>query len=140
VLPHSVRGFISNEHVYDDCHSVWAWKQVNSTNRTAPVTEFQSVHNITQNLSSALIWQFPREQLKAAIAVGLYAAECAKVLVDAQTATLRPESELELKFIKWIERNPGTPTSGRHTDGKVQIWNQASGATLAGLLDIHFSP
>jgi hypothetical protein len=47
------------------------------------------------------------DQLKAAIAVGLYGAECAKVLVDAQTATLRPESELEQKFLKWIENNDG---------------------------------
>jgi hypothetical protein len=47
------------------------------------------------------------EQLKAAIAVGLYAAECAKVLVDAQTATLRPERELEQKFMKWIRDHEG---------------------------------
>jgi len=47
------------------------------------------------------------EQLKAAIAVGLYAAECAKVLVDAQTATLRPEGELEQKFMKWIAEHDG---------------------------------
>jgi hypothetical protein len=47
------------------------------------------------------------EQLKAAIAVGLYAAEGAKVLVDTQNATLRPESELEPKFLKWIEENDG---------------------------------
>ena len=47
------------------------------------------------------------DQLKAAIAVGVYAAECAKVLVDAQTATLRPEGELEQKFLKWIEEHDG---------------------------------
>jgi hypothetical protein len=47
------------------------------------------------------------DQLKAAIAVGVYAAECAKVLVDAQTATLRPETELEQKFLKWIAGNEG---------------------------------
>lgn len=47
------------------------------------------------------------EQLKAAIAVGLYAAECAKALVDAQTATLRPEGELEQKFMKWIAVHEG---------------------------------
>jgi hypothetical protein len=47
------------------------------------------------------------DQLKAAIAVGVYAAECAKVLVDAQNATLRPESELEPKFLKWIEEHDG---------------------------------
>jgi hypothetical protein len=47
------------------------------------------------------------EQLKAAIAVGVYAAECTKVLVDAQNATLRPECELEPKFLKWIEEHDG---------------------------------
>ena len=48
------------------------------------------------------------EQLKAATAVGVYAAECAKVLVDAQAATLRPEGELEQKFLRWIEEHDGT--------------------------------
>jgi hypothetical protein len=48
------------------------------------------------------------EQLKAAIAVGVYAAECAKMLVDAQNATFRPQSELEQKFLKWIEDHEGT--------------------------------
>jgi hypothetical protein len=47
------------------------------------------------------------EQLKAAIAVGVYAAECAKVLVDAQAAVLRPEGELEQKFMKWIAGHDG---------------------------------
>lgn len=47
------------------------------------------------------------EQLKAAIGVGVYAAECAKVLVEAQTSTLRPEGELEQKFLKWIEEHEG---------------------------------
>ena len=47
------------------------------------------------------------EQLKAAIAVGVYAAECAKALVDAQNAILRPEGELEQKFLKWIEEHDG---------------------------------
>jgi len=47
------------------------------------------------------------EQLKAAIAVGVYAAECAKALVDAQNATLRPEGELEQRFLKWIEEHDG---------------------------------
>jgi hypothetical protein len=47
------------------------------------------------------------EQLKAAIAVGVYAAECAKKLVDAQNAILRPEGELEQRFMKWIEEHDG---------------------------------
>ena len=47
------------------------------------------------------------EQLKAAIAVGVYAAECGKALVDAQNATLQPEAELEQKFMKWIEEHDG---------------------------------
>jgi hypothetical protein len=47
------------------------------------------------------------DQLKAAIAVGVYAAECAKVLVGAQAAALRPESELEQKFLGWIAGHEG---------------------------------
>ncbi len=47
------------------------------------------------------------DQLKSAIAVGLYAAECAKALIDAQHATLRPEGQLEQKFMKWIEAHDG---------------------------------
>jgi hypothetical protein len=47
------------------------------------------------------------KQLKAAIAVGVYAAECAKALVDARNATLRPEGELEQRFLRWIENHDG---------------------------------
>jgi hypothetical protein len=47
------------------------------------------------------------DQLKAAIAVGLYAAECARALVNAQNATLRPEGELEQRFLKWIADHEG---------------------------------
>ena len=72
------------------------------------------------------------EQLKAAIAVGVYAAECAKVLVDAQTATLRPEGELEQKFLKWIQEHEGAKkrnmqqtlsklTGGRETFNRVLL-------------------
>jgi hypothetical protein len=46
-------------------------------------------------------------QLKAAIAVGVYAGECARDLVDAQTANLRPEADLEQKFLKWIGEHEG---------------------------------
>jgi endonuclease III-like uncharacterized protein len=47
------------------------------------------------------------EQLKAAIGVGVYAAGCTQVLVDAQNAILRPEGELEQKFLKWIKEHEG---------------------------------
>jgi len=47
------------------------------------------------------------EQLKAAIAVGVYAAECARALVDAKTANPRPEIDLEQKFLKWIGEHEG---------------------------------
>jgi hypothetical protein len=49
------------------------------------------------------------EQLKAAIAVGLYAAECARVLLEAQSAHLRSASasELEQKFLSWVEKHEG---------------------------------
>jgi hypothetical protein len=47
------------------------------------------------------------EQLKAAIAVGVYADACAKALVDAQNSNLRPEGELEQKLLKWITQNEG---------------------------------
>jgi hypothetical protein len=47
------------------------------------------------------------EQLKAAIAVGVYGAECVKVLVDTQTATFQPDGDLEQKFLKWIKDHDG---------------------------------
>jgi hypothetical protein len=47
------------------------------------------------------------DQLEAAIAVGEYAAQCAQVLIDAQTGTPRSESHLEQKFMKWLESNEG---------------------------------
>ncbi len=48
------------------------------------------------------------EQLKAAIAVGVYADECAKAMVDAQHAGQRSEGELEQKVLKWIEEHEGS--------------------------------
>ena len=47
------------------------------------------------------------EQLKAAITVGLYAAECARLLVDAQNAAVRPEREIEQKFLEWVKKHEG---------------------------------
>jgi hypothetical protein len=47
------------------------------------------------------------EQLKAAIAVGVYAEQCAQSLIDAQDGTLRPHAELEQKFLKWIGEHDG---------------------------------
>jgi hypothetical protein len=47
------------------------------------------------------------EQLKAAIAVGVYAGECARALVDAKTSNPRPEIDLEQKFLKWIREHEG---------------------------------
>ncbi|MFN0171527.1 MAG: hypothetical protein ACKV22_34350 [Bryobacteraceae bacterium] len=51
--------------------------------------------------------QISVDQLKAAIAVGVYATECARVLVEAQSVTLRPEGQLEQKFLEWIGRHEG---------------------------------
>ncbi|MEP7366881.1 MAG: hypothetical protein ABI972_26790 [Acidobacteriota bacterium] len=48
------------------------------------------------------------EQLKAAIAVGLYASECARVLVDVQHAAVgRAVGEMERKFLDWLRRHDG---------------------------------
>jgi hypothetical protein len=47
------------------------------------------------------------EQLKAAIAVGVYAGECARALVDAKSSNPRPEIDLEQKFLKWIREHEG---------------------------------
>jgi hypothetical protein len=58
---------------------------------------------------AALEGTFPEitlDQLKAAIAVGLYGAECARLLIDSQ-ASARPEAELEIRFIEWVRRHPG---------------------------------
>lgn len=46
------------------------------------------------------------EQLKAAVAVGLYGAECARSLIDSQ-AMGRPEAELEQRFVDWVKKHPG---------------------------------
>jgi hypothetical protein len=47
------------------------------------------------------------EQTKAAIAVGMYTAACAKVLIDAREIHSRPEGDMERRFLAWIEKNPG---------------------------------
>ena len=47
------------------------------------------------------------DQLKAAIAVGLYCAECARLLVDAQNSAIRPEGQIERRFTDWVTRHPG---------------------------------
>lgn len=47
------------------------------------------------------------DQLKASISVGLYSAECARLLVEAQNAATRPEGQLEQRVLEWIKRHPG---------------------------------
>ncbi|MEP7362282.1 MAG: hypothetical protein ABI972_03435 [Acidobacteriota bacterium] len=48
------------------------------------------------------------EQLKAAIAVGVYASECARTLVDVQHASVgRAVGEMEAKFLAWIGQHDG---------------------------------
>lgn len=51
--------------------------------------------------------EIKRDQLKAAIAVGTYAAGCARTLIDAQIAGHQPDTELERKFVQWVERHEG---------------------------------
>jgi hypothetical protein len=88
-----------------------SWEQQERTGLYAAVVK--RVHVYIRKLAmtyAALEGTLPEigiEQLKAAIAVGVYAAECAKALVDAQNATLRPEGELEQKFLKWIQAHDG---------------------------------
>ena len=48
------------------------------------------------------------DQLQAAIGVGVYSAECTEALIDARNQNTRPESELERRFIAWVEKHPGT--------------------------------
>ena len=47
------------------------------------------------------------EQLRAAIAVGAYAFNCAEYLIDARAKSSRPETELEQKFVRWVASHPG---------------------------------
>jgi hypothetical protein len=47
------------------------------------------------------------DQLKAAMAVGLYGAECIRILIDSQTLSSHPEAEIEQRFIEWVKRNSG---------------------------------
>ena len=46
------------------------------------------------------------DQLKSSIAVCLYSAECARLLIEAQAAS-RPEGELERKFLDWLGKHDG---------------------------------
>jgi hypothetical protein len=47
-----------------------------------------------------------QDQLRAAIAVGKYTAECMKVLIE-QRGTNRPEAELEKHFLTWVGKFEG---------------------------------
>ena len=47
------------------------------------------------------------DQLKASISVGLYSAECARILVEAQSAAIRPEGQIEQRILDWITKNEG---------------------------------
>jgi hypothetical protein len=47
------------------------------------------------------------DQLKAAIGVGLYAAQCARALIESKNATLRPEGEIENRVLDWIKKHDG---------------------------------
>jgi len=74
------------------------------------------------------------DQLKAAIAIGVYAGECARALIDAQKTASRPESALEERFLKWIESHDGakkrdmrkpsprSPAGARHSTASCSIW------------------
>ena len=88
-----------------------SWEQLERTGLYAAAVK--RVHVYIRKLAmtyAALEGTLPEisfDQLKAAIAVGVYAAECARVLVEAQSATLRPEGQLEQKFLEWIARHEG---------------------------------
>ena len=47
------------------------------------------------------------DQLQASIAVGIYAAECARLLVEDQNAAIRPERQIEQRFLDWVGNNDG---------------------------------
>jgi hypothetical protein len=46
-------------------------------------------------------------QLRAAIALGMYAARCTEQLIDAKAENTHPDTELEQKFLKWIRAHEG---------------------------------
>lgn len=48
------------------------------------------------------------DQLKAAIAVGMYGSACAQLLVDQQHATSRPEGQLEQRVLDWVRGHDGS--------------------------------
>jgi len=48
------------------------------------------------------------DQTEASIAVGRFAAECARVLVDLKSTQPRPEGELEQRFLAWLEKHDGS--------------------------------
>jgi hypothetical protein len=47
------------------------------------------------------------DQLKAAIGVGLYAAECARLLIESRNSTVRPEGEIENRVLEWVQKHDG---------------------------------
>jgi hypothetical protein len=58
------------------------------------------------------------DQARAAIAVALYAANCAERLIDERVKNESDEAELEGRIVRWAGRNPG---------GKVRYLQQAMG-------------
>lgn len=82
------------------------------------------------------------DQLKASIAVGLYSAECARLLVDAQNAAIRPEGQLEQRVLEWIKRNSGAKKRYMQqtlskTVGSCEVFNRVIlSLSRAGLIEV----
>ena len=75
------------------------------------------------------------DQLKASIAVGVYMAECARVLVEAQHAAFRPEGQIEQRFLDWLKSHDGaTRRTMQQTLTKVAGSCDAFNRTLAALV------
>jgi hypothetical protein len=69
------------------------------------------------------------EQMKASIAVVLYSAECTRLLVNARTARLRPEAELEAdleqRFLRWVQKHDGE--TKRHMQQTLSKYAESCG-------------
>jgi len=99
-----------------EARALWAEFYRDWESRERPGLEgaaLKRIHVYVRKLAmvyAALEKTLPRieaEQLAAAIAVGSYAACCARFLIGQRGRNTRGDAGLERRFVEWVERNPG---------------------------------
>jgi hypothetical protein len=70
------------------------------------------------------------DQTAASIAIGKFAAECTRVLVDLKSSQARPEGEFEQRVLSWLEKHDGSrkremqQTLSKYA-GSCEVFNRA---------------